>query len=208
MKMKLILGLVACLILNISQAQLSNSTWRSYYSSPVNDSLTHTFSTNQLVNEGYTVGHLNDSEFWESGGLFYIVHQSGPLNCPVADTGVYSYSIVNDTLNYTLVSDDCLGRTILLPGGPYVRVTPNSISEHSINNDIYPNPCSDHFVIRLSQAYPTQIEVRNTFGQIVVRVNTKGNNSLTINTSTLAPGHYSIIIRNQNSYQTKQLVKQ
>jgi hypothetical protein len=51
-----------------------------------------------------------------SADTFQFVNLSGLSSCPVGDTGTYTYQVNNNQLTLVLVSDQCSGRGMFMPG--------------------------------------------------------------------------------------------
>jgi hypothetical protein len=51
-----------------------------------------------------------------TGNTFTFVNLAGASSCPMGDTGVYTFTVNNNTLNLVLISDQCSGRGMYTPG--------------------------------------------------------------------------------------------
>lgn len=82
--------------------------------------------------------------FYENGNEVTFNDINGaPLACPPADTGRYTFTIQNDTLLYTVVSETCTGRIPILTLYHWVQNTTGiEIQNAQLAIQLFPNPSS------------------------------------------------------------------
>ena len=54
-------------------------------------------------------------------GKLYIWDLKGPMACPETQKGIYDYEVVGNSLNLTLVEDECDGRNTMAPSANWVK---------------------------------------------------------------------------------------
>jgi hypothetical protein len=106
--------------------QLQFSTW-TRFDSFVNDTVFLHFAS-QTSSYSSPDGTLVSSNYTEEGDTITIQDVSGPQHCSYSAMGTYTFTIVNGTaLQFTLVSDACIGRVNSLTEGVYTRMPPKTI---------------------------------------------------------------------------------
>lgn len=139
---KIILSLfIAATICSASKSQtLYNTTWTMYDPSDMFSAYFH-FGTDTLSFSPDNISYTPISHFLVSGNNFTIVDLVG-LACPLTDTGHYTFTIINDTLRFTLLSDPCAARASVLGGGYYGVAFMTGIETSTVTPSISvsPNP--------------------------------------------------------------------
>src|SRR5258705_1218263 len=119
--------------------QLQNTYWQSYTPSGSPFNCYH-FTGDSLHYSFNCISYNPKSLYIENGNTFTIWDFSGA--CSPSYIGHYTFSIQNDTLDFTLINDDCpQGRGTVLGTYIFVRLYPTGIED--INSDavgLYPNP--------------------------------------------------------------------
>ncbi|MEP7170112.1 MAG: hypothetical protein ABI855_12135, partial [Bacteroidota bacterium] len=111
-KLLLSLSLIFTLWSATNAQTLYYTTWSVYSPTNVFYSYFH-FGSDTLSVSFDNVTYYPISNFLESGNTFTVFDLNG-TTCPVTDTGHYTFTITNDTLRFTLVSDPCLPRSSVL----------------------------------------------------------------------------------------------
>jgi hypothetical protein len=141
------------------------------------------------------------SFFTESGNQFVIHDNNGPGQCTPQDTGWYTFTIQNDTLDFTLITDQCAfsGRATVLGTYIFVRLYPTGIENISSDAvEIYPNP-SMNGIFNLHSDGFEKIMVGDAQGRRVFEANTPGGKqNQSINLQQLSPGIYFVTLQNHN----------
>lgn len=127
----------------------------------------------------------------------------------------------NDTINYYIQVETNNGkiqhRPLSAPDGFYsfffkepTSVNDNFISESSIS--LIPNPANERTILRIKDLHSKDIKISliNSLGEHIFDLNDDNSNSnineFEINTSNLASGVYYVLINNNNTITTKQLI--
>lgn len=91
----------------------------------------------------------------------------------------------------------------------YIHVTFTHVDGMEENNNIatviYPNPTTGIVNIKYNEA--AQVNVFNTFGQLLLSQSTNGNDQETIDISNLPDGLYLIQMIGESGTTTKQIIK-
>jgi hypothetical protein len=145
----------------------------------------------------------------ESGNDFMIDALSG--NC-VGTTGSYTFSIVNDTLRFTVVNDACSSRLNVWGSYYFVRLI-TGIDEMSSMKDIlvYPNPSSNgKFNLTRSKNYhsETDVSVFNILGEkVFIDTFLKEAGQQSLDLQHLPKGIYFLVLEMNNEKIQIKLVK-
>jgi hypothetical protein len=119
MKKFLLSLFIAATICSASKSQtLYNTTWSMYDPADQFAFYFH-FSTDTLSFSLDNISYTPVSNFLVGANNFTIFDVNG-LTCPLTDTGHSTFTIINDTLRFTLVSDPCPDRALVL--GSYYGV--------------------------------------------------------------------------------------
>jgi gingipain R len=91
---------------------------------------------------------------------------------------------------------------------PYIYSSPTSIANNVIAQSInvYPNPASDKINIESPVAIE-QLQIINSFGQVVVQQQTGLATSMQLNIESIAPGLYTILVQTKSGIIAKKFVK-
>lgn len=133
-----------------------------------------------------------------------------PGQCNWSDTGKYIFTIQNDTLDFTLVSDPCIssGRPVVMDTYIFVRLTTTGIE--SVSPDLMllsPNP-SPNGIFNLSHASFDRITVLNLMGNVVYQDNNPHfMQNYLINIKSVNCGIYFIKICKGKQVVVKKIVK-
>ena len=169
---------------------LENTRWKSFYTA-INDTVTVVVDTDTFRSNSSTGMNLvtswisitNDSIF------FADVSGSGTI-CPQTDTGLFTFTIQNDTLAFTPVYDSCMLRSAVLSSTPLWRDTlpPVGIDERALAEGLrlFPNP--SHGTITVNAEVSMEMNVLDLKGRVLDRVMVvQGQNEISL---ALDPGFY------------------
>lgn len=170
---------------SIHAQQLSNTYWKAYDLSG-NFSLYWRFA-------GGIVGFSADNTIYESvspyseNGNTFSIHDLDTNNCPLADTGHYTFSIQNDTMVFTLIGDNCSDRMQYLVGSYFVNLHTGIGELDAAAFHVYPNPFDEglHFSGGTGGG---ELSICNAAGSVLIKENFTGDFSL--ETKMLKPGIY------------------
>jgi hypothetical protein len=207
MKRKLvILVVVLCTIFAAHSQQLQNTYWQSYTptGSPFN---CYHFISDSLHYSYDCINYNPKSLYIESGNIFTIWDFLGA--CTQSSIGHYTFSIQNDTLDFTLISDDCLqGRSTVLGTYIFVRMYPTGIENISSDAvELYPNP-SPNGIFNLRSGGFEKIIVCDAQGRKVFEENIPdGKQDHSINLQQLSPGIYFLTLQNQDRRRVFKIIR-
>ncbi len=126
MKNLIILSLIIIQPLTNLQAQSKlTGTWEAKF---MNDANSMELLFKITEEEGYTLdmnkdGSVEVSGNWKiEGEQIQFEDSGGPMACRSSE-GVYTYQLNGDTLNLTLVQDDCPGRKRMMPSVTWKRIS-------------------------------------------------------------------------------------
>jgi hypothetical protein len=110
------LGMILAFAPNASQAQsLARSAWKAFLGGNISDTLTLYFSSDSLKVFASGGNMVSSTGVQYSGDTVTINEMTGDYSCD--GKGSYLYQIAGDTLHFSLVSDDCEGRTVITSAG-------------------------------------------------------------------------------------------
>lgn len=183
---------------------IENTTWKAFwpsgeffmyyrigtdtiYISP--DNLTYTaFSTSQIAGDEILINDL-------PGG-----------DCPVSDTGTYTWSIQNDTLRFTLVSDLCAVRVSALTTFTFVRLVTGMPEDQSLLTlRLYPNPVRDR--VFLVPQGPGTLTLQSAEGREIMNRKIDGT-LVVLDASRLAKGIYLVKVEGEKGVMVGKLMKE
>src|SRR5436853_3138312 len=144
-KSALIVIISAMSFLNIFAQSLPNTTWTVYNTSGTLFAYFH-FGTDTVFRSFNNVTYTPTSIYTENGNSFTIVDVP-PTSCSTY-IGTYTFTIQNDTLNFTLISDQCAtGRSAVIADYYWVNLpTGISLLNTPANITIFPNPITNGIV--------------------------------------------------------------
>jgi hypothetical protein len=87
----------------------------------------------------------------------------------------------------------------------YTTVGLNDVASKNVS--VYPNPASNRLTIQWSSLSQKQVDIVDAFGKIALATSTNGNN-ITLDTSSLSNGVYTLRIRDEHSTSTQLVVIQ
>lgn len=208
--MKKLITLLAILIITgiASYSQnLYNTKWSVYNSSGVLQGYFH-FGTDTLSYSFNNITYTNVSTF-QVNGINFIIHDLTGTVCPLIDTGRYTYLIRNDSLKFTLVSDECTSRSNSLTTQYYVSFSSGIPPlNKTINFSFYPNPVKDILTIKASEIYSQySFVILNINGQELLQHEIIEPKT-TIDVSTLPGGVYFMKITGDGFVQVRKLIKE
>ncbi|NJC28040.1 choice-of-anchor Q domain-containing protein [Neolewinella antarctica] len=102
----------------INAQTLANTTWINYF--PDGSSLYFHFTLDTLSFSGDGVDYVNVS-FYEEDADTLTLRDVIPDFCDNLQIGTYTFSTVNDTADFTLVTDSCLARAFAFDQGVFVK---------------------------------------------------------------------------------------
>ncbi len=198
-----------CLLIAISISMKSNSQSLANTSWMVYDTtwtiFCHfNFDNDTLSASPNNITYSNVSIYNEAGSNFTINDLQAAGQCPIMDTGNYSFTIQGDTLHFILVNDPCAIRRLTVDTFHWIRV-PTNLTNHSIDkeNFIYPTPASDKLYIHLTQfAGNIPYIIFDHLGRIVSNGKFYNQNS-EVNISGLVKGFYIITLDDKHKSKLK-----
>jgi len=196
--------LFSIIVSQASAQQLANTYWASYDQANQFNLFWH-FDNNTLSFSADSIFYQPVSSFFENGNSFTIVDLNS-ATCSVTDTGHYSFSILNDTLRFSLVSDNCSSRFSYMISYYFVNLH-TGIDDDAPGQPIavFPNPFNN--VLNVSgNGGLSQINLYDISGRILLRGQFR--NSLQLNTAKFDQGIYFYELRWSNGKISKgKLVK-
>jgi hypothetical protein len=210
---------ISCIILltisfNLgAKAQLlHNTTWTMY--NPL-----HVFAFYfQLANDTLSISADNisytpTSIYNESGNFMWIYDFSGNTGCPITDTGVYTFTISNDTLQFAIIADPCFSRAQVLDNY-YGLALLSSLDDK--NSDaifsLYPNPSANGIFYLKIAGHKNDIEkysVSNMEGKKILEkpVSDYKNEVAVIDLANLDAGVYFLTLQSQHKNKVFKLIR-
>lgn len=129
----------------------------------------------------------------ESGNQVKINDFPGVSQCNPGDTGTYSFTIQNNILDLTVISDVCSSRSGILDGAIWTRAFIN-LPEIQSDIKVFPNPFSDRIYIEKEiEMARVNYKIMDLSGRIVSQGVSEGANHQ-INTEQLDKGNYIIYL--------------
>ena len=142
MKKNLLLLLMAVWSLSASSQTLSNTTW-SVYDTTSTFYLYFRFGADTLSYSSDNIAYTPISTYQEAGTNFSVLDVPGPGGC-VDDTGNYTFLIQNDTLKFTLISDLCPSRPLVISTYHWTEPVVGIQNVNPLSSiNIFPNPTRD-----------------------------------------------------------------
>jgi hypothetical protein len=190
---------------------LQNTTWNVYDLSN-NFSLRFAFGTDT----GFISYDLNIynplTHFVENGNA--ITFNDIPvlsMACPSADTGQYTFAIHNDTLSFTLVSDPCTSRNLVLTTYHWVRTT-TGIESHNATEAIHvlPNPSFDGiFNLKINESGFDKFSICTLEGKLIQEtiISDRGAIECTLNLSDFPSGIYLLTLKGNQENKVFKLMR-
>ena len=186
---------------------LQNSLWKVYHPEGIfflffyfhDDTLSTSFDniTYTDVGTGQVIGN-NISVVDLPGG-----------QCPVSDTGRYTYLVQNDTLKFTLVADQCTSRSTTMTTFHYVRFytgIPVAIDYPTLG--LFPNPSREQITIFFSPSRGINwLSIFNVTGEKVIEKQIT-DNEIQIDISALPRGVYFVRLQNEKMMGVEKIVKE
>ena len=120
---KLILNsiLVISLCFSAFSQSIENTTWYVYNSSNILTYKFH-FSTDTIFISTNLSSYYPLSNYYENGSTLTLYDITGAvMACPATDTGSYSFVVQNDTLLFTMLSEPCAPRAVVLTSYHWLR---------------------------------------------------------------------------------------
>ena len=204
MKKILLLIMLATCWLNVNSQSLSNTQWIVYDNFNTVFYYYH-FLNDTVLDSPDNINYSPISTYQTNGNIFKIVDViSGPC---ASDTGVYSFNISNDTLNFTVINDPCGSRTSVLDVFTWVRLSTGiTQADEEKELKIFPNPTTDFIQIELKNQH---VGLRYTINDLRGRIVDSGQINQTterIDLSSLQHGLYYFNIVG-SSYMPKKILK-
>ncbi|MCX6291198.1 MAG: T9SS type A sorting domain-containing protein [Bacteroidetes bacterium] len=177
---------------------LQNTTWALYNSA--NTFLSYFVFGSDTIYFGTSLSSLSPlSIYWGTGNNFNIADLGG--SCSPTDTGRYTYSIQNDTMRFTLISDPCANRASTLTTSYMVGIITGIRDQQAFSSvELFPNPSVNGiFNIRSGNEQDrfSRVTVRTVEGRIIE--DEKLNSTLsskTISLENFPPGIYFLALEN------------
>lgn len=209
-KMKKHITLFAILIvigIGAFSQNLYNTKWSVYNSSGILQGYFH-FGTDTLSYSLNNITYTKVSTFQVNVNDF-VIHDLTGTACPLIDTGRYTFLIRNDSLKFTLVSDECTSRSYSLTAQYYVSLTSGLPAlNKSTSFSFYPNPVKDLLTIKASEIYSQySFVILNLNGQELIKQEITEPKT-TIDVSSLSGGVYFMKISGDGFVQVRKLIKE
>lgn len=216
-KTLLILMLASMLAMTARGQMLQNTWWRMYNFSNIPFDYVHfgqdtfSFSTNNIA-------YFYAATYTTNGNLFEITNTTF-WNCALSDTGNYSFTIQNDTLLFSFISDTCVTRHIVLLSYYFVRLVTGAEDLNPISTaTISPNPSADgifNLMFNENGAMPNKIYVMAADGRKILDVGAENFLPLhsriptnrIINLQSRASGIYFLVMENEKGRKVYKLVR-
>lgn len=132
---------------------------------------------------------------------------SSDNGCNPADTGRYTYEIVNDTLHFTLVIDSCDIRQETFLEAFWVQVALGIDDYNPLESVVlFPNPTKNQFTLTFDNNEQTTIQLIDFSGKIVYD-NTFMQQVVNVDISELAVGVYFVQLIQDDFIETRRLIK-
>jgi Secretion system C-terminal sorting domain len=203
--------LVIILCSSAFSQSLKNTTWCVY-----NPSNVLTYKVHFATDTGFISSNLSTyyplTIFYENGNQVTFNDINGaPLACPSADTGRYTFTIQNDTLLFTLLSETCTGRIPVLTLYHWVRNTTGIETQNTTPAiQLFPNPSSDGiFNLKINERGFDKFSVSTIQGKLILEtIITKGAiTEYTVNLSDFPSGIYLLTLRGKQGNKVFKLVR-
>ena len=202
----LMMILIAVADLSIYSQTLSNTTWKVYDDSNIFYLYYH-LGSDTISASSDNFAYHNIATYHEYGNNISIVDLDRANSCPDSDTGVYNFSIQNDILILTLISDPCDERSIVLSRYQWTRLlTEIQSTDFYRTPKIYPNPANDILSIQSPSAIPgLRYIIYDQFGREVLHG--KLINEITsLGVKHLPAGSYYVQIGEQSKHIIKIII--
>ncbi len=208
-KITLILIIISMNCLNIFAQILPNTTWTVYDNSNTIFAYFQ-FGNNKVLRSFDNITYTQTSKYWESGSNFTIF-DIPPTSC-ASDTGKYTFTMQHDTLNFTLISDQCsTGRSSVIANYNWVHLLNSGISllNPTMNTSIYPNPFTNSTTVSFGNEHKnTTIKVTDILGK-EIKSQTFSGKQLVLEKGEMLSGVYFVqIIDNNNNILNKKIIIQ
>jgi hypothetical protein len=197
---KILLLLLITFASLFSKAQpLQNTTWACY--NPSNAFFRYFYFGTDTLSNGATLTTLSGfSIFSVSGDTVFFNDFAG--SC-VSSTGVYTYTIQNDTLHFNVVNDPCSGRLSVLVNYHFIGILTGIQGVNSTQHvEVFPNPSSEgifYLTYDNTENSFTMVTVTNTVGEKVFEEQLSDRTlQHSLNLQDLAPGIYLLNLQNKN----------
>jgi hypothetical protein len=176
----------------VANAELLNQTrWRSF-DSQNNFDLFWNFNNDTVAVSSNNINWNYISVYTEAGNVFTI-RDLDSISCTTVDYGIYHFNVVQDTLRFTLFSDNCFNRWDYLTTHYFVDF-PIGIDEYEQykNISVYPVPFAESLNVK-TETGEYDFCLRDIAGRKVKEVSFQG--TLNIETGYLEPGIYLYELR-------------
>jgi Secretion system C-terminal sorting domain len=196
-----------------AETLLHNTFWDIYSPSNV---LTYRFHYGTDI--GYISSDLTTyyplTNFFENGNEVMFNDINGaPLACPPADTGRYTFTIQNDTLLYTVLSETCTGRIPVLTVYHWVQNTTGIETQNAQQAiQLFPNPSADGiFNLRVNnkELEFDKLSVNTIQGKLILETIIAGHGFIerSVNLSGFPTGIYLLTLHGQQGNKVIKLVR-
>jgi hypothetical protein len=185
--------ILACTISGMAQ-QLAGTSWDLYPPGSQSKIGEFQFTTDSIIIYDPSTGSSNVlASYTQNGSDFYITDKlANPCG---SDVGHYTFTILNDTLDFTTVNDNCTAREAVLANYTFAR-TSVGISENYLDKHVvlYPNPAKEVVQIDFSRfMLKREFQITNAMGQVVMR-QTIDQLNIGVELGDLAPGLYFLTV--------------
>ncbi len=189
-----------------SNAQgIQNTKWQTF-NAGLTDTVTVVIGVDTIEQYVHPDTILVKSWYTEVNDTVTLYDVSGLLACPSEDTGMYLYTVANDTLTITLLTDQCLQRSMVYDGVELWRIDkPIGIAEsveRKIEFGMWPNPSSGQ--ISIQSPAKAELSIFGADGRKYIEAQLIREN--TINDYTLPSGTYFVRLTTDRTSDFKKLI--
>lgn len=210
MKTLFVFMFASILALNINAQMLQNTYWRQYDTSNVVHGW-FIFGQDTVFSSYNNITFTPCSFYYSAGNSIKFLWLNN-FNCLPNDTGEYSYSVQNDTLRFTPVSEPCSVRLWFFTSHYFVQL-PTGIEDMSsvFGAIVSPDPLADGiFNLKFtdSGSLPHRVYLMSTDGRKIQEENCVSTSSNhTINLQSNASGIYFLVMENRKGRKVIKLVR-
>ena len=192
--------------MNSQAQQLANTIWEVYSFVGQTDPVYFSFTDTQ-VHAGETPDDMfHISNYGEEGDNFWIHDVSFDGGCNPADTGFYTFEIVDDSLHFYLIYDSCEVRSWTLEDEFFVA-SPLGIEDEEYFAEVlvYPNPVRGSLFIDLGDQFDVDIELLDPSGRLVFSDSIQ-QGRYSLNTEQFSEGSYYLQLRKDQEVEVRKVM--
>ncbi len=209
MKKKFTIAIIIPVIfgLGVCSQTLQNTTWKSFFPNGTFFMYYHIgIDTLSISSDNITYTNFGTYQAFENNLI--VVDLPGG-DCPLADTGRYTFLIHEDTLKFNLVSDPCAQRTTSMTTFHFVRFTSGIQNSTAIKKlKLFPNPANNQIGLSVSVKNGiTRLSIFNVTGKRMLDKQLTETETQ-IDISALPQGVYFVRVQDEKMTEVTKLVKQ